>query len=214
MGSKLEVKPGAPARRRNPRGSGGRLRKELVDATMRILDRAPGTELSLRMVAKEAGVTAPAIYPHFADARAMMSAIVRDCWRQLAEVMAEAEVTEATGDPLANLFAKMRAFVAFSMERPSHYTLIFAAQPIDPDEDKGSQGHLQPVYRQILGTVEAHVANGGHLLSANAASATIHIISLVHGRIALAHLGPSTPGNSVERVQAYLLEEIAILFPS
>jgi AcrR family transcriptional regulator len=41
-------------RQRNQRGAGARLKDELIDAAMRILDRNPDAQLSLRMVAKEA----------------------------------------------------------------------------------------------------------------------------------------------------------------
>ena len=38
-----------PQRRRNVRGEGGRLKGEVIQAAMRILDRAPAAALSLRM---------------------------------------------------------------------------------------------------------------------------------------------------------------------
>jgi len=38
-------------RQRNQRGEGARLKDELVEAAMRILDKSPGGQLSLRMVA-------------------------------------------------------------------------------------------------------------------------------------------------------------------
>jgi len=48
-------------RRRNSRGEGSLLKGEVIRAAMRLLDRASNAELSLRMVAREAGIAAPSI---------------------------------------------------------------------------------------------------------------------------------------------------------
>src|SRR6185437_6193275 len=67
-----------PARRPNPRGQGGRLRDELLDAASGLL--AVGgrdAELTLRSVARAAGVAAPSVYQHFADLDELMLALVR-----------------------------------------------------------------------------------------------------------------------------------------
>jgi len=66
----MTAKPSTTAlpRRRNLRGEGGRLKAGVIDATMRLLDRSPTAESSLRMAAKEGGVAAPSIYAHFPDA--------------------------------------------------------------------------------------------------------------------------------------------------
>lgn len=55
-------------RPRNARGEGERLRMEIIEATLRLIadqERMRPVPLSLREVAREAGITAPAIYRHF-----------------------------------------------------------------------------------------------------------------------------------------------------
>lgn len=181
-------------------------------AAMRILDRAPGSQLSLRLVAREAGVAAPSVYPHFADARTMMTEIVRECWRQVGEEMAAGAAAYST-DARGRLKNQFSAFVDYAMERPSRYQLLFALQPIDPAEADTMQGHLRPAYRQVLHVVEEFAREGGKLPGEDIASSTLLLISLAHGRIALAHLAPDRVGNSARGVKAFVLQAIERLFP-
>ncbi|HEX7856855.1 MAG TPA: TetR/AcrR family transcriptional regulator [Sphingobium sp.] len=201
-------------RQRNQRGEGSRLREELIQAAMRVLDSAPGSQLSLRLVAREAGVAAPSVYPHFADVRTMMTEIVRECWQQVGEEMGDAAATLPPADAMTRLKRQFSAFVDYAMGRPSRYQLLFALNPIGAKEEDEMQGHLRPAYRQVLQSIEAFIDEGGRLPSEDGASSTLLLISLAHGRIALAHLAPGRPGNSATSVKAFVLNAIDRLFAS
>lgn len=199
-------------RRRNQRGEGAHLRVELVQAAMRILDRAPAAELSLRMVAREAGVAAPSVYSQFADARTLLAEIVRECWGQLAEEMAASAREIPPPDAYGQLQAEMAAYVRYAMERPSRYQLLFALQPVETARFPDLPGLLQPAYRNVLACVQQLVAQGSVPPARDPESATILIISLAHGRIALAHLAPHRAGNSAASVAEFVLEALARMF--
>lgn len=196
-------------RQRNQRGEGARLKDELVAAAMRILDRAPGARLSLRMVAKEAGVAAPSVYRQFPDAQAMIAEIVRQCWSQMGERMGEAATRAGQASPLEALRAKMCAFVQYAMERPSRYQLLFALSS-DPEHDL--DGPVRPAFRPLRESIEAIAAGGGKVPTGDAFSAALMLISLAHGRIGLAHLAPNRPGNHAAGVEQFVLESLDILF--
>ena len=97
-----------PKRQRDQRGEGARLKHELVEAAMRILDRQPGASLSLRMVAKEAGISAPSVYMQFPDAQAMLNEIGHECWRHMADAMQGALLEEDPPSMFDRLVAKCR----------------------------------------------------------------------------------------------------------
>jgi AcrR family transcriptional regulator len=68
----------------------GDLRSALLEHAVRIL-RTDGLEaLTLRAVARAAGVSQTAPYRHFADRRALMGAIAADGFRELNRAMGEA----------------------------------------------------------------------------------------------------------------------------
>ncbi|MFI6990478.1 TetR/AcrR family transcriptional regulator [Nonomuraea wenchangensis] len=81
-------------RGRNRRGEGARLRADILTAATGLLDRGGERALTLRAVAREAGVTAPSIYLHFPGRPAILLAVVHAAFAELARRI-EAAVTDA-----------------------------------------------------------------------------------------------------------------------
>ena len=93
-------------RRRNARGSGALLREEILTAATELLDAADSeSEVTLRRIAATAGITAPAIYAHFADREAILAAISERAWRDVvAEIRAAGRPgPHGAGPPAARL---------------------------------------------------------------------------------------------------------------
>lgn len=198
-------------RPRNNRGEGGRLKGEVIEAALRLLDRSPSAELSLRMVAKEAGVAAPSIYSHFPDAKAVMTEIVRQCWVQMGDEMSRA-AAECLSDEVREIIkAQMAAYVRYAMERPSRYQLLFAMQPIE--EHEPNLGLLLPAYRSLFLSIERWTNEGGALPANGVLSSTLLTLSIAHGRIAFARLAPLRVGNSAPEVATFVAEALDRLFP-
>ncbi|WP_187414485.1 TetR/AcrR family transcriptional regulator [Nonomuraea sp. PA05] len=92
------------ARGRNKRGQGERLRRDIIDATLRMLDELRDDEaLSLRAVAREVGIAATSVYIHFADRDALVFAALEQCTRDL---LHDLEAAETGGD---DSVARLRA---------------------------------------------------------------------------------------------------------
>jgi AcrR family transcriptional regulator len=199
-------------RRQNQRGEGPRLRLEIMQAAMRILDRAPATQLSLRMVAKEAGVTPPAVYAHFPDAKTMMIAIASECWRQLADEMSLASRKAGPASAFASLKIQVGAYVRYAMGRPSRYQLLFAFYPIDAETSRYLPRPAEPVYLKVNELIDRFVAEGGALPAPDSHAATMLVLALTHGRIALAHTTPDRPWNQPEEVAGFVTEILDRLF--
>lgn len=119
-------------RRRNARGEGQRLRQELLTAAGRLLESAPSAEsLSLRAVAREAGVAAPSIYAHFADKNQLLLALLAQRFGDFATELDR--VTDPHDDDLTQLRARAVAFCDFADRHPGHYHVMFTAWlPEDP----------------------------------------------------------------------------------
>ncbi|AGZ41223.1 TetR/AcrR family transcriptional regulator [Actinoplanes friuliensis] len=112
-------------RARNPRGEGARLRDEIVGAAVDLLDET-GDEraLTLRSIARRAGIAAPSIYRHFPDQPAIMLAVVRDAFAEL-HLALRAAVTGAGDDPRERLLALCHAYLHFAQSRPQRYRTMF-----------------------------------------------------------------------------------------
>src|ERR1700750_2993966 len=69
----------------------GDLRRALVEAARRLLESEGPTALSLRAVAREAGVSPAAPYHHFKDKAELLDAVAHEGWELLEQQMAEAK---------------------------------------------------------------------------------------------------------------------------
>lgn len=117
---------GGGARERNRRGEGVRLREEILAAATELLDDT-GTEQSvtLRAVARRAGITAPAIYAHFADREDILLAVVQEAFAELSEALRAVDEPEVGRGAAVHLRAVCAAYLDFAAGRPQRYRLMF-----------------------------------------------------------------------------------------
>ena len=98
----------------------GDLRPALVAGAMRLLKDQSAAELSLRAVARLAGVSPNAPYRHFASKDALLAAVAEDGFRRLAAAM-----DAASGPPRKRLAQMGVAYVRFATENSRLYGLMF-----------------------------------------------------------------------------------------
>src|SRR5687768_9043727 len=112
-------------RKRNRRGEGGKLREEIIAAAVALLDEG-GDEraVTLRSVARTAGIAAPSIYAHFADQPSIMLAVVQQEMDRLATALREADQNAGT-DARTRLFAVCNAYLDLAREHPQRYRIMF-----------------------------------------------------------------------------------------
>ena len=119
----------------------GDLRRALVDAARRLLESEGPTALSLRAVAREAGVSPAAPYHHFKDKAELLDAVAQEGWDVLSGLMSEAK-NGAEG--LHQLTALGIAYVCFARDNPALYRVMYDAArdkealPMDVQENKDS----------------------------------------------------------------------------
>ena len=111
----------------------GDLRRALVEAAERILENEGPSALSLRAVAREAGVSAAAPYHHFKDKNELLAAIAQEGFELLAQAMREGAAHEE--DPRRRLNALGVAYVRFARDNPALYNLMYStSRERDPRE--------------------------------------------------------------------------------
>lgn len=107
----------------------GDLRAACIRAALELLEEGGTAGLSLRAVARRAGVAASAPYRHYADRDALLSAVAAVGYRELAEFLAAAHPAPSTPDELA---AVAVAYVQFALRRPALFRVMFG-EPCDQD---------------------------------------------------------------------------------
>lgn len=102
----------------------GDLKNALIQAGIEILSKEGIQALSLRSVAKRAGVSHAAPYAHFADKQALIAAIAAEGYKKLYHRLSSAQQAEA--EPLPRLTATAHAYLQFALDEPDHFRITFA----------------------------------------------------------------------------------------
>jgi AcrR family transcriptional regulator len=147
-----------------------------VRAALELLEEGGATDLSLRAVARRAGVAASAPYRHYADRDALLSAVAAVGYRELAGHLAAVHPSPATAEDLA---AVAVAYVQFALERPALFRVMFG-EPCDRDSDE--RVAATAVISAYVGAIVQRAFPG-----ADPAALSISIWALVHG-LAFLHL--------------------------
>jgi len=144
----------------------GELRSTLLAAALAMLESGTG-ELSLRAVARAAGVSAMAPYRHFADKAALLAAVAGCGFAALYDGLAAAD---SAPEPRAALLAQGLAYVAFARARPALFRLMFMDQPGQLKPAGGDTGAYDVLARRVA-----------ELTPDDADSAALACWSIVHG---------------------------------
>lgn len=98
----------------------GNLRAALTKAGLRAIAEDGPDGFTLRDVARRAGVTAPAVYRHFADKDALLAAIAAECLDRLLATITEA-LADFDGTSLSRFRQVGIANVRFAVAHPEHF---------------------------------------------------------------------------------------------
>ena len=155
-----------------------------MDAAREIVRERGTSGLSLREVARRAGVSPGAPYHHFKDKAALIAALALESLLTLDGLSEEA--IKHKRSPQKKLEALGLAYVSYAAEHPNEFKLMFGAEhePLMAQDDPASA----PVFRVLLKVVsEFDMKEAQHL------SAAIAAWSLVHGLALLLTEGPLAP---------------------
>jgi AcrR family transcriptional regulator len=108
-----------------------RLRAETVgevkEAARRLLVAGGPTAISLRAIARDVGLTAPALYRYFDSLDALVLDVVADLFEELRGAVAAAAADHAAEEPLVRVGHLVRKFRGWSLAHPAEFALMFGS---------------------------------------------------------------------------------------
>jgi AcrR family transcriptional regulator len=111
----------APSRRDRVRAA---TIEEIKSTAIRLL-RENGADLRFADIAREMGMTAPALYRYYADRDDLLSELMVDGFEQMSTALTEALESADPDDLAARIRAVCVAYRAFAKEDPSRFSLLF-----------------------------------------------------------------------------------------
>ncbi|WP_444961444.1 TetR/AcrR family transcriptional regulator [Nocardiopsis sp. M1B1] len=180
----------------------GDLRAVLLANAERALAERGQAALSLREIAREAGVSHAAPGRHFRDKQALLDALALSGFERLTACLEAAAPEE--GDARTRVLALARAYVGFAGKHAALLDLMYARKH-DPDVSEqlyAAVGRLlERVMRPIL---DAQAA--GEIAGGTPEAVTMTVSAAMHGLVAL------TATSSPEEIDAKLADMVGVLF--
>ncbi len=158
----------------------GALRDALLQAAERVLERDGLAGLTLRAVAREAGVSHAAPTHHFSDLTGLVSELAAIGFQRFNAAMKEAG--ESAAAPIERAMARARAYVAYAQANPGMYGLMFRTERLDYSRPS-LHAAAEASFAGLAGAVTARGPDyvGDEQLSLDQAAAIARAWSLVHG---------------------------------
>ena len=184
-----------PPGKKNAAYHHGDLREALIAATLKLIPTSGVRELSLRAVARRAGVSHSASYRHFSSKESLLAAVAEQGFDMLAKAIYSAADTRPA-DALTRLQAAGAAYVRFGVEHPHHLLVMFGGA-IGRFEDYPTLCDAAGRARGALAAIVNEGLESGDLRAADKELVQIAAWAIVHGlAVLMASRQLRSPGGS------------------
>ncbi len=135
---------------------------EIKESARRLLISGGPPAISLRAIARDMGMTAPAIYRYFDSLDALVIAIVSDFFDEIRQDVEKTAAAHADADPATRLAMMARGFRQWGLRHPAEFALMFGspvpgvtqfASHCSPLNDAGAR--LGETFLSVLGDLYA-----------------------------------------------------------
>jgi AcrR family transcriptional regulator len=183
----------------------GNLRRALLDEALATI-RAEGVEgLTLREIGARVGVSRTALYRHFADKRALLTAVATEGFRTLRQQLVTA--WEEGGRGLVAFESMGVAYIDFAVANPSHYRVMFGGfvdpKACDPELAAEAAGAFQALVDAL-----ATLQHDAVMRAEDTVKMARFVWAVVHGVAMLGIDGQLREPGAVEELMRYALERL------
>ena len=174
-------------RQRSARGEGDTLRTDLLVAAAELIGaHGEMDSVSLRAVARQAGVSPTAVYRHFDDHVELLRGAVDHCWSTFYDQLRTA--SDSSDDPFVAFRAMGDAYIAYALAHPGQYRVLFSNKVDLGDGD--SPGGLA-AFQLLVDAVARMLAVLGDDRDPFFVAVQVH--TWIHGIVDLCGSHPSMP---------------------
>jgi AcrR family transcriptional regulator len=183
----------------------GNLRRARLDEALATIRSEGVSALTLRDIGARVGVSRTALYRHFADKGALLSAVATEGFRTLRRQLVAAWEENGRGTPAFQAMGV--AYIRFAIANPAHYRVMFGSS-VDPDKRQPelaaeAEGAFQALVDALAALRrEAIVRSDDPVLMAR------FVWSVVHGVAMLAIDGRLCQPGEMEGLTRYMLERV------
>jgi AcrR family transcriptional regulator len=165
----------------------GDLKNALIEAGINILAQEGVSGLSLRKVARKAGVSHAAPYAHFADKQALIAAISTDGHEKIHERIVDI-VARYPDEPLRQLVETAWAYAEFGFEEPDLFRITFSGV-VERERDYPALVEMVAKNFELVRSLVVRCQAAGILSPGQPDLVAVGVWGLVHGFVSLVQQG-------------------------
>src|SRR5215218_4089540 len=150
-------------------------RELIVDRARATVEREGAEGVTLRGLARDLGVTAPALYAYVADKQDLLAAVATEHFERLVDRFEAIDET----DPVERIRAQSRAYVAHAVGSPGLFRLMFRFPP-RPMPGVGAFPPAEKAFESAARAISAAIAVG-EIDVEDATVASMAMWAAVHG---------------------------------
>jgi AcrR family transcriptional regulator len=134
------------------------LRKEVLKASLALIQEGGLDRLSMREVARKAGVSHQAPYHYFADREAILAAIAGEGFSKLGQSLMRA-AAQAGSEPVKAVESMGRAYVDFALRHPAYFQAMFRADAVPLDRYPDARKREDEAFGKLVEGIGQAFAN-------------------------------------------------------
>ena len=187
----------------------GKMRSRILKAAMELYVKGGYENVTMRGIAAKIEYSPGTIYLYFQNKNDIMLQL---CYQGFERLLAHQDKLEKIADPLERLSAGGRYYLAFALENPEFYELMFTTTEVlrdsGPDQEAAPLRAFRKFAENVKACLDAGIFSAGEVeTTAIALWATLHGLAslLIKGR--LRFLPEESLGKVVEQAYAFSLRK-------
>lgn len=182
------------------------VRAVLITEAARLLDEGGPDAVNVRKVADAVGTSTMAVYTHFGGKPELLRAVCSEGFHQLGRRLDRVRTTE---DPIADLFACMRAYRRAARANPHLFRAMFGRPVVEVLVDPDEQLAALETFLVLVRVVE-RAMTAGRLHDDDPGEVAVELWSAVHGLSSIELGAGLQSSRQAERALAGLTRHLAI----
>ncbi len=159
------------------------LRAQILKAGRKMLLDEGFSRISMRKIASEIDVSATSIYLHFRNKDHLLYTLIEESIDELNQIIQQ--IIKTSRDPLEKIESIARSYVAFGLDRPQEYEVIFMLRPEEmPRYPKQKFRKAREGYEMIAEVIREGIERG-RITEGNPLHAAYTIWAQLHGIVSV-----------------------------
>lgn len=157
----------------------GNLRETLLAAALKLLDKAGPDAITIREVARLAGVSHAAPVNHFKDRTTLLTAVATQLFEDLDGVI-EKQTATTQGKPVEKVNSFINALITYGLKHPNRYRLLWRRDLVN-NQDETLQQAMDAIYDKLVATLDRSTRKKRY----DKHTSAVALWSLAHGYVSM-----------------------------